>query len=529
MAGSVACSSKPLQTTGGAGSGGAGSSGVAGTSGSGTAGSSGAAGTGGSSGAAGTGGGSGAAGTGGGSGATGMAGSSGAAGAGGYFQDLSTATVRKFDLLFMVDNSSSMEKSQANLQANLPRFMDVLKGLPGGLPDVHIAVISSDMGAGNASGDIPNCNASDNGIFHSNVAVRSGCTSTGLMPGATFIASTGGQNPVNNFTGDITQVFQCIAPLGAAGCGYEHQLASVVRALGADGFAVPAQNQDFLRPDANLGIVLLTNEDDCSSPDPDFYATSPNTIASPLGPSGNFRCAEFGHLCTRGNLPPERPMRDAPNAMVTDTVTYNSCVSAEGQGQLTPVATFAAQIKNLKVDPAAQILVASIQGPATPYEIHWKNSPTTGEPPWPDPTHSCLARDSSFADPGVRLQEFVQQFGTNGVVASICEDSFGPVLAAIATKLGEMTGPRCVGGLRDKDLTQPGLQPNCMVLEDDVQIPACANNGSSPPCWQLAPPSACPVNKNAIEVLRGATPPSSDALLRIRCETCPSSAFAGCS
>ena len=52
---------------------------------------------------------------------------------------------RDIDILFMIDNSSSMAKSQANLVRNFPTFMNVLKMLPGGLPNVHIAVVSSAM------------------------------------------------------------------------------------------------------------------------------------------------------------------------------------------------------------------------------------------------------------------------------------------------------------------------------------------------------------------------------------------------
>ena len=58
---------------------------------------------------------------------------------------------RDIDILFLIDNSSSMAKSQANLVRNFPVFMNVLKGLPGGLPNVHIAVVSSDMGAGSVT------------------------------------------------------------------------------------------------------------------------------------------------------------------------------------------------------------------------------------------------------------------------------------------------------------------------------------------------------------------------------------------
>ena len=55
-----------------------------------------------------------------------------------------------------------------------------------------------------------------------------------------------------NYTGNLADVFGCIAALGESGCGFEHQLAAITRALGADGQPPPAENQGFLRPDAFL-------------------------------------------------------------------------------------------------------------------------------------------------------------------------------------------------------------------------------------------------------------------------------------
>ena len=84
----------------------------------------------------------------------------------GNFQNNFQETVnRQIDLLFMIDDSSSMETAQANLKANMGNFMDVLKALPGGLPDLHIAVVTSDMGAGDGS-SIQGCSVSgDGGVF----------------------------------------------------------------------------------------------------------------------------------------------------------------------------------------------------------------------------------------------------------------------------------------------------------------------------------------------------------------------------
>ena len=53
---------------------------------------------------------------------------------------------------------------------------------------------------------------------------------------------------VANFTDPIASVFRCIGLLGASGCGFEQPLASIDRALGADGLGPPpAQNEGFLR------------------------------------------------------------------------------------------------------------------------------------------------------------------------------------------------------------------------------------------------------------------------------------------
>jgi hypothetical protein len=287
--------------------------------------------------------------------------------------------VRKVDMLVVVDDSSETRLMQDNLVRNFPPFINRLMDPPG-LPDLHIAVISTDMGAGD--GSISGCDATGgkNGIFQ--YQPRADCTSTDLAPGATFIADDGTNR---NYTGNLADVFGCIARLGESGCGFEHQLAAITRALGADGSPAPAENQGFLRPDAFLMILLLTNEDDCSAPaGSNFYDASMNrTLGSYLGPLSNFRCNEFGHLCN-GVKPP----RLAPNGDVDATVTLDGCVPAE-DGVLIPVAEVTQQIRSLKAFPDQQIVVTAITGPTSPYTVKWHlpSSPDTG--PWPIIAHSC--------------------------------------------------------------------------------------------------------------------------------------------
>ena len=357
---------------------------------------------------------------------------------------------RNLDVLFMIDDSSSMRLQQDNLNRNFGMFMDVLKALPGGLPNIHVAVISQDMGAGD--GSVASCDSTGgkNGIFQ--YTPRGTCAASPLMPNATYLSSSGG---VVNFTGDISAAFSCIAALGESGCGFEHQFAAILRALGADGKPVPAENQGFLRRDALLAIVMITNEDDCSArPEIMLYDTGSNTnLNSVLGPPSNFRCNEFGHVCNGA-----KPPRLAPGGDVAAVVPLQNCTSSECDGSLTSVAEFVGRIKALKAAPGSEILMAAFAGPPTPYQVQWKQPSTSDTGPWPLVAHSCTAVDTSFADPGVRISQAVGAFGTNGLAFSICDTNFGPGLQQIATRIGSLlsaggggpaagTVPTCATGL----------------------------------------------------------------------------------
>ena len=366
------------------------------------------------------------------------------------------------DILFMIDNSASMSTTQMKLLTQDPSFMTVLENLPNGLPNIHVAVVSSDMGApGDATSSIECTPTGDNGLFQS--TARGACTNTTLTPGATFISNVDG---VANYTGSLTDVFGCIAQLGQSGCGFEHQIASVARALGADGAPAPAQNTGFLRDDAELAIVLLTNEDDCSAP-PNTTLYSLNggqqNVANPLGPIANYRCNQFGHLCTDPASgtptalipPPLNAPSDAQGTATAPTLNLTNCESNDsGTGLLTPVASLVAGIKALKPDPDNQIVVGTISPPVTPYTVAWlpasDGQNTQPGELWPEIEHSCgpaggddvnplatqLIDDGSYGDPGVRVAQWVQAFGSNGIVTSICDADYSVGFQAIANRIG---------------------------------------------------------------------------------------------
>src|SRR5215467_13901890 len=61
-------------------------------------------------------------------------------------KDIPVNINRDLDLLFLIDDSPSMADKQANLATNFDKFINVLDSIPGGLPNVHIGVTTSDMG-----------------------------------------------------------------------------------------------------------------------------------------------------------------------------------------------------------------------------------------------------------------------------------------------------------------------------------------------------------------------------------------------
>lgn len=159
---------------------------------------------------------------------------------------LNPAPLHKVDILFMVDNSASMLTLQTKALASFPAFASVLKALPGGLPDLHIAVISSDTGPGKLDLPAYHCSfAGDRGLFQS--APRAPCTTAPLPVGQTFLQATNDQQ-TKNYTGDISDAFACIAALGQEGCGFEGQrLSQWAASFGASG-SVESLCADSLDP-----------------------------------------------------------------------------------------------------------------------------------------------------------------------------------------------------------------------------------------------------------------------------------------
>jgi hypothetical protein len=434
------------------------------------------------------------------------------------------------DILFMIDNSSEMTVMQQKLYDQIPAFVNTLAALPSGLPNLHIGVIDSDMGAPGDSTTSLGCTAmGDQGELQSaptsdafptppSMCTDSTLTTTGGDVDHTYISDVMG---MQNFTAPLSSVLQCIALLGDKGCGFEHQLASIARALGADGQGAPSANANFLRPDAGLAIVILSNEDDCSATPPTpLYSLNGGmqNLSNPLGPISNYRCNQFGHLCVDPasgsnafEMPPLTPPADAQQtASGMPALTLTECKDNDtSSGMLTPVSQFVAGVRALKADPDNQIMVAAIIGPPTPYTVAWVPSTQPGEL-WPFTEHSCgaaggyvnpngqMTTDGSFGDPGVRLAQFASAF-PNNAIGSVCDADYLPTMSVIASKVAQLaTGMViCLNGP-----VQSNAQghPDCAVTEDVVDgsnvasqkaLANCDQNGNVAPCWTLQAATNC--------------------------------------
>jgi len=467
------------------------------------------------------------------------------------------------DILFVLDNGSSTTEMQQKFSAQMPQFLNVLKGLPTPL-DLHIAVATTDMGVpSDVMASLMSTAQGDNGAFQS--TPRGTCTSTTLTNGATYLTDDG--DGVTNFTDPIASVLQCISLVGDKGDGIIQPLAAAARALGADNVlngvpTPPATNVGFLRPDAYLAIIFLVEQDDCSVPaGTKLFSLNggEQNLTNPLGPISLYRCNEFGHLCKDPAssdpqaliMPPLNPPPDARRTGSTPTLDLTDCQdNDQGTGLLTPVSTFVSQIKALKADPDHQIIVSSISAPPAPYTVAWVPAPSGSDTQpgelWPEIEHSCGAAggddvnpeatmnptDGSTGDPGVRLAAFVNGF-SDSVLASICDPSYAAAAAVIATKIGQLPNSEtCLSGLIQTTATGA---PNCTVVAQvpnasgatkSVPYASCQANDDTAPCWTLST-GAPNCDGQTVALVESPSAPSSS--VAVSCQVCnPGAAVPGC-
>lgn len=154
----------------------------------------------------------------------------------------------KVDFLFVVDNSASMADNQSNLADSVPGFVAGLEDALSELRSIHVGVITTDG-------------------YQYNVP---GCTLTGAL-----VTHTGGQNSSNAACGPYAEGYNfiteadplqeslsCALMVGTSGSSREQPLTALRRST-SDHLTGPGDcNEGFLRDDALLVVVMVTDEDE---------------------------------------------------------------------------------------------------------------------------------------------------------------------------------------------------------------------------------------------------------------------------
>ncbi len=139
-------------------------------------------------------------------------------------------TVQAVDVLWVIDNSCSMSEEQNLLATNFPKFMQFFQD--SGL-DYHVGVVSTDMYSFEESGRLQPDNW------------------TGLKW-------------IDSDTSDATTVLSRMAVLGTSGSATEEGREATYTALET---RAQTDNYGFLREDAFLSVVVISDEDDYSGDD----------------------------------------------------------------------------------------------------------------------------------------------------------------------------------------------------------------------------------------------------------------------
>ncbi len=360
--------------------------------------------------------------------------------------------IKDVDVLFMVDNSGSMEQEQINLAQNFPVLIEKIEAAQ---MDYRVGVISSDLGAGDYGH--PSCEVSggDAGALETTPRI-SGCQ----PPTDPWIQKVDGKTNVPG--DDVSAAFACIAKLGIGGCGFESQLEAVYQAL--------ETNPGFLRAAAALVVVYITDEDDCSAVDPTLFDPANQEIDGPLGPLTSFRCFEHGIVCDEEGR---------------ELGVRNNC--EPGGAYLHPVSRYINQLKALK--PGGQVLVSAIAGSVEPVEVGLDGNNPTLKP-------SCKTANG-FAVPGIRLNELVSAFGDRGLYTSICEGNFEPAMSKLADLVSTKASLSwCLNiDAVDTNPLTPAVDADCMAEGSVVGPLLACQAGASAPCFAVWADDACPASK----------------------------------
>ncbi|MEM1417276.1 MAG: hypothetical protein AAGH15_20430 [Myxococcota bacterium] len=338
----------------------------------------------------------------------------------------------ELDLLFVIDNSNSMEQEQASLVNEVPRLVRAFA--EGRITDpatgavvstftpatsIHVGVINTDMGAG--GNVVPTCTNSsfgDDGLLLTEGNVMSGARSCEASY-PSFQVFDGSAPDLLDETARVANDVACMAEVGTDGCGFEQQLDAALKSITPASSPLTFQegtrgngdtNAGFLRPGATLAIVMVTDEDDCSVLEPDLYNPSSTRFSGDL----NLRC--FNH----------------PEAVHPVSRFIDGLVAGRDARRLVFAPIVGVPVR---LAPAAGVApdYAGILADPDMIERVDATSPNRLET-------SCNVPGRGLAFPPRRIVQTAEGLDGRGAyvtVQSICQSDFGPALDAVVARVVE--------------------------------------------------------------------------------------------
>jgi len=432
--------------------------------------------------------------------------------------ELNAERIDKVDLLFVVDDSESMQQEQAALRDQFERLVTTLASGEHLAPDgsvrghfapvsnLHLGVVSSDMGLVGVEG-VPSC---VNGLGGNGRLKTAGSPDVGgcnaMYPN--YLSFTEGGDPQQ-----VANDFGCVATLGTGGCGYEQQLEAGLKALwpamdidpstgmqwidpstGAPGNRVTflpdasgngrfghgdGANMGFLRNDIRgglslIGVVVVTDEEDCSSSNT-VHFTPPQYL-----PDGNMlKDQPLGLRC----------FYNKSNLYSVDRYINGLRALRQGRENLIVFAAIAGV-------PTDLVQLRDSDGRATfDFEDDGERNEwfsrmlgdqrmiervdeTEPEVELRNLVPSCRSSTGDAFAPR-RIVEVAQGFGQNGIVQSICQEDFTEPMDAIIELLSRQLQPPCL----PRELTpgDAGLVEDCQLLWE-LPTPQFAGQGVPVSC-----------------------------------------------
>jgi hypothetical protein len=367
--------------------------------------------------------------------------------------------VAALDILFVVDNSGSMGPAQVRLANSISALIDPLDAAG---VDWRIGVTTTDNGnpwcpVGTTTPEagklvLSHCQSRINDFLFNNGAIdfqNAGCNDLCLvgnnvlsvLPTSTHVDPNQAPRPwvekidgTTNLANDVdpAAALACLLPMGISGCGFESQLESAYLSL-RRAENVNENEYGFLRPDASLLVVIVSDEVDCS------YNKDYSEIFEQDGnkvfwsdPQSAFPtsalCWNAGVECTGD------PSNYDSCDPVNKDVLGNSGVP-DAEAVLHPLSRYLGHLQGLEaqlqqLDPTAAVRVSIIGG------VGADGSATYAEVSAMDPEFQdsygigpgCTSAEITGVPP-VRMRDVSAL--TGGTASSICADEYATALTSI--------------------------------------------------------------------------------------------------